>query len=49
MAKANIYSAIDIGTNKITTLIVSEDDETKRLRVVGVATEKSTGVKKSQI
>ncbi len=49
MARGNIYTAIDIGTNKITTIIVSEDIENGRRRVVGVATETSKGIRKSQV
>jgi cell division protein FtsA len=49
VAKANIYAGIDVGTEKITTVIVSEDEQSGKLRVVGVATKASRGIKKSQI
>ncbi|MGI5828275.1 MAG: cell division protein FtsA [Patescibacteria group bacterium] len=49
MARSNIYTGIDIGTCKVTTIIVSEDEETEKLRVVGVATKTSRGIRKSQI
>lgn len=49
MAKGNIYAGIDIGTCKITTVIVAEDEESKNLRVVGVSTEPSKGIRKSQV
>ncbi len=49
MARGNIYAGIDIGTCKTTTIIVSEDEETGKLRVVGVATVESRGIRKSQV
>lgn len=49
MTKNKIISAIDIGTTKITTLIASIDQETDKIRVVGVANTPSKGLRKSQI
>jgi cell division protein FtsA len=49
MARGNIYAGIDIGTCKISVVIVSEDEETHSLRVVGVATQESRGIRKSQV
>jgi len=49
MAKGKIFAGIDVGTCKITTIITSMDEETKKLRVVGVATVASKGIRKSQI
>lgn len=49
MAKGNVYSAIDIGTCKITTIIASEDEDSGKLRVVGVASIPSRGIRKSQV
>lgn len=49
LSKGNIFTSIDVGTCKITTVIVNLDYETEKLRVVGVASKQSRGVKKSQI
>ena len=49
MARGNIYAGIDIGTCKVTTILVSEEEETGKLRVVGVAIEESRGIRKSQV
>lgn len=49
MSKGNIITSIDVGTCKITTVIVNIDPETEKLRVMGVATAPSRGIKKSQI
>ncbi len=49
MAKGKIFAGIDVGTCKVTTIITSQDEETKKLRVVGVATVDSKGIRKSQV
>jgi len=49
MAKGKIFAGIDVGTCKVTTIITSQDEETKKLRVVGVATAESRGIRKSQV
>jgi len=48
MARDRILTGIDIGTSKITTLIASISDELD-VRVVGVATVASRGLRKGQI
>lgn len=48
MTKPNQLAAIDIGTSKVTTVITTIDDEDK-LRVVGVASVGSKGIRKSQV
>jgi cell division protein FtsA len=47
--RGNIYAGIDIGTCKVTTIIASQDEESGKLRVAGVASKESRGIKKSQI
>jgi cell division protein FtsA len=50
MTKPNIIAAIDIGSAKVATLIVSESpDESGRLNAVGVASVPSRGIRKSQV
>ncbi|NMC36164.1 cell division protein FtsA [Candidatus Beckwithbacteria bacterium] len=49
MARGKIFAGIDVGTSKITTVIVSQDEESDKLRVVGVATVESRGIRKSQV
>lgn len=49
MARNKIFTGIDIGTCKITTIISSLDELTGKLRVVGVASKESKGIKKSQV
>jgi len=49
MAKGKIFAGIDVGTCKVTTIITSQDEETRKLRVVGVATVASKGIRKSQV
>jgi len=49
MAKGKIFAGIDVGTCKVTTIITSQDEETRKLRVVGVATVGSKGIRKSQV
>lgn len=49
MAKDEIISAIDIGSSKIATIVGSYLPEEEKIRVVGVATVVSKGVKKGQI
>jgi len=48
MARDRILSAIDIGTSKITTLIASVEEDGE-LRIIGVATTVSRGIRKGQI
>ncbi len=48
MARDRILTGIDIGTSKITTVIASVSDE-QELRVVGVSTVPSRGLRKGQI
>lgn len=49
MARGTVFAGIDIGTCKITTIVASEDEESHKLRVVGVATQESRGIRKSQV
>lgn len=48
MARDRIISGIDIGTSKTTTLIASVEDDGE-LRIIGVATVESRGIRKGQI
>lgn len=49
MSKGKIITGIDIGTDKICTVIALESLESSRMNVVGVASTPSLGVRKSQI
>ncbi|PWU23970.1 cell division protein FtsA, partial [Candidatus Cerribacteria bacterium 'Amazon FNV 2010 28 9'] len=49
MSRQQVISAIDIGTEKICTIIAARDGETGALQVVGIASVPSTGMKKSQV
>lgn len=49
MSKGKIIAGIDIGTSKITTIIASEANETEKINVIGVATQPSKGLRRSQI
>ncbi len=49
MSKEKVISAIDIGSDKIATLIAIVSEETQELRVVGSSAVPSTGVLKSVI
>src|SRR5689334_3283892 len=49
MPKQKTIAAIDIGTEKICTLIALELDTEKTLQVVGVASVPSRGLRKSQV
>jgi len=48
MARDRIISGIDVGTSKTTTLIASVEDDGE-LRIIGVATVPSRGIRKGQI
>lgn len=49
MSNAHLITAIDLGTDKCTTLIAKLSPETKQLKVVGVSAVPSRGMKRSQI
>lgn len=49
MQKGKMIAAIDVGTEKVTTIIASENVETKKINVMGVAATPSSGIRKSQI
>lgn len=49
MAKTTAITAIDIGTDKICTLIVGRTSDGEGLQVLGVSSVPSKGIKKSQI
>lgn len=49
MARPKLIAAIDIGSSKITTLIVAPSEDDQRLNVVGVSNVPSRGIRKSQV
>lgn len=49
MAKNRVYAGIDVGTDKICTVIAVFNDDTGDTNVVGVAATPSRGLRKSQI
>lgn len=49
MKKLSQLAVVDLGTSKITCIIATRGDEDASLRVVGVASVESKGVRKSQI
>ncbi len=49
MPRSKIISAVDIGSTKITAIIAQHFPEEERLNVVGVASQKSSGLRKGQI
>lgn len=49
MKKLTQFSAIDIGSSKITTVIATQGEEDTNLRVVGVSSVTSRGIRKSQV
>jgi len=49
MKKPLQFSAIDLGSSKITTVIATRGEEDPTLRVVGVASVPSQGIRKSQV
>lgn len=49
MARQTVLTAIDIGTEKICTLIVGKNPDSGELQVLGTASVPSKGIKKSQI
>jgi len=49
MAKGQLIAGIDVGTQKICTIIASLSPETGRVNVIGVSSHPTQGVKKSQI
>ena len=49
MPRSRVITAIDLGTDKCTTLIATLDEETNQLQVKGVAAIPSHGIRKSQI
>ncbi|MBU1885557.1 cell division protein FtsA [Patescibacteria group bacterium] len=49
MPRSQVITAIDLGTDKCTTLIATLDKETNQLHVKGVSAVPSRGVRKSQI
>jgi len=44
-----MHAAIDVGTDKITTIVASENPEDKKINVMGVAATPAKGIRKSQI
>lgn len=49
MARSPVITALDLGTDKCTTLIATIDPETKQLQVKGVSAVPAKGIRKSQI
>lgn len=49
MRQSKMLAGIDVGTEKITTVIVSRDEVTGKMQVAGVANELSRGLRKSQV
>lgn len=49
MANQQIVSGIDIGTSKITTVIATVSEEDESVKVIGVASTPSKGLRKSQV
>ncbi len=49
MARPHLITGIDIGSSKITTIIVNPSQDEQRLNVVGVSSSPSRGIKKSQV
>ena len=49
MPRSRVITAIDLGTDKCTTLIATLDEETNQLQVKGVSAVPSQGIRKSQI
>jgi cell division protein FtsA len=49
MARGKIIAGIDVGTDKVCTIIASQHEETGKLNVIGVAATPSKGLKKSQV
>ncbi|HBO10769.1 TPA: cell division protein FtsA, partial [Candidatus Collierbacteria bacterium] len=49
MKKSTQLTAVDIGTSKITCVIATVGEEDNSLRVVGVASVPSKGIRKSQV
>ena len=49
MAKNHIFAGIDVGTEKVCTIITALNEETNDTNVIGVASTPSKGLRKSQI
>lgn len=49
MSKGRIIAGVDIGTEKICTVIASRAEDSDKINVIGVASTKSAGMRKSQI
>jgi cell division protein FtsA len=49
MSKNKLFAGIDIGTEKICTIIANYSDESDNLNVIGVSSTPSAGLRKSQI
>lgn len=49
MSKGQVIAGIDVGTSKICTIIASVSNETGRINVIGVSSQPSKGLRKSQI
>ncbi len=49
MSKQHIVSVIDIGTDKVVTLVADVQDGPQQIRVMGVSSVRAKGIRKSQI
>lgn len=49
MPKGRVIAGIDVGTDKVCTIIASVSPESQKVNVIGVASVKSVGLRKSQI
>lgn len=49
MSRSKVIAGIDVGTDKICTIITSISEESKKLHVIGVSSHPSNGIRKSQI
>ncbi|MAG59453.1 cell division protein FtsA [Candidatus Woesebacteria bacterium] len=49
MARTHVIAGIDVGSSKISTLIAQHDEEEDKIRIVGIASVESKGVRKGQI
>ncbi|MFC1653940.1 cell division protein FtsA [Patescibacteria group bacterium] len=49
MARGKVIAGIDVGTDKVCTIITTTSEESDKLHVIGVSAHPSSGIKKSQI
>lgn len=49
MSRSKVIAGIDVGTDKVCTIITSVSEESNKLHVIGVSSHPSNGIRKSQI